>query len=80
MTLNDFLKSKSQEELDQLMASCPTSLGNLWQIGYGHGACSPRLARAISEWTAWSVTPHEIAPNHYPYPKDGLPPEKTKAA
>lgn len=59
-----------------LFESAPTSRGNLLQIAYGHGHCSPSLARSISQWSGWAVTPHEIAPKHFCYPHDGLPPEK----
>jgi DNA-binding transcriptional regulator YdaS (Cro superfamily) len=27
----------------------------------------------IAEATGWTITPHEIAPNIYPHPHDGLP-------
>jgi DNA-binding transcriptional regulator YdaS (Cro superfamily) len=34
----------------------------------------------LSERTAWRVTPHQLAPEMYPYPDDGLPVLFRKAA
>ncbi|BCU91132.1 hypothetical protein YP72344_26270 [Yersinia pseudotuberculosis] len=42
------------------------------------GTYVPRGRKAI-DWasaTHWEVTPHELNPDDYPYPKDGLPDER----
>lgn len=75
-----FLHEKTREELAAIATEAKTSIGNLWQVAYGHGACSSAKARDIAAATAWEVTPHQIAPKHFPYPLDGLPPEKRAVA
>jgi DNA-binding transcriptional regulator YdaS (Cro superfamily) len=34
----------------------------------------------IAKLTGWVVTPHQLAPDVYPYPDDGLPAEARKGA
>ncbi len=34
----------------------------------------------LSERTAWRVTPHQLSPDLYPHPEDGLPPLFRRAA
>lgn len=34
----------------------------------------------IAEATGWAVTPHQLRPDLYPHPDDGLPPEQRKCA
>lgn len=79
-TLLDHIRGFDREALDAFAKRAGTSAGNVQQIAYGHGACSPAMARRLAEATDWVVTPHSIAPDHYPYPSDGLPPEKRTAA
>lgn len=31
---------------------------------------------AVAEATGWLVTPHDLRPDIYPHPDDGLPPER----
>jgi DNA-binding transcriptional regulator YdaS (Cro superfamily) len=80
MNLKDFIKGKSKEDLATLAAAAGTSVGNIQQIAWGHGKVSSGLARKIAAATKFEVTPHEIAPNHFEFPTDGLPPEHRAAA
>lgn len=41
---------------------CGTSLGNLRQIAYGYGGCSPALAKKIIENSGCDVTFEQLIP------------------
>lgn len=79
-TLLDHIRGMDKEALDAFAKRASTTAGNVQQIAYGHGYCSSAMARKLAEATDWTVTPHNIAPDHYPYPLDGLPPEKRLAS
>jgi DNA-binding transcriptional regulator YdaS (Cro superfamily) len=40
----------------------------------------PDRVLAVAAAFAWRVTPHELRPDLYPYPTDGLPPELRERA
>ncbi len=71
--LIDLINSLSNSEKEVFATACETSIGNLRQIAYGHGFCSPAKAQAISKASQYSVTPHDIRPDLYPNPTDALP-------
>lgn len=79
-TLLDHVRGLDKDGLAAFATRAGTSSGNVLQVAYGHGSCSSEMARKLAEATDWTVTPHCIAPRHYPYPSDGLPPEKRSAA
>lgn len=48
----------------------------LWRA---RGAVPAGSVLWLSERTEWEYTPHQIAPEIYPHPDDGLPPERRPA-
>jgi hypothetical protein len=71
--LIDFLKRLDDSGKVTFAEASETSLGNLVQISYGHGRASAELAMRISKKSHWAVTPHQLRPDLYPDPTDGLP-------
>lgn len=49
------------------------SSGYLQLVMRGSRKPSAELALKISEATNWSVTPHQLRPSAFRYPKDGIP-------
>ncbi|UDL04002.1 helix-turn-helix domain-containing protein [Marinobacter sp. CA1] len=45
----------------------------LYQMVNGIRPISPKRVLAICEGSRWQVTPHELRPDIYPNPTDGLP-------
>ncbi len=78
-TLLDFIRGMDKAHLEAFARKAETSAGNVQQIAYGHGYCSSVMARKLAEASGWEVSPHSIAPDHYPYPLDGLPPAQRTA-
>ncbi|XTZ40036.1 transcriptional regulator [Salmonella enterica] len=72
MTLDEYLKTKRvrQAELAS-MAGCSQSMVSL--VATGRSQLSPEKALRIAEATNYVVTPHELRPDIYPNPTDGLP-------
>lgn len=78
MTLSDFLKTLDADGKERFAKACDTSLGYLYLIAGGHRHASPGTngkALRIARHSAWMVTPHDLRPDIYPNPTDGLPPE-----
>lgn len=70
MTLTDYLKGKNQTAFAERVGR---TQGMVWQWANG-APVSPRSVLAVCAATDWVVTPHEIRPDIYPNPTDGLPP------
>jgi len=47
----------------------------LYQIETGRRPAPVGRILALAEAAEWEVTPHEIRPDLYPHPEDGMPPE-----
>lgn len=63
------------------MAGGPVAVGRLFNISgqavsgwYAEGIPPDRVIR-VAESTGWSITPHQLRPDIYPNPCDGLPPD-----
>jgi DNA-binding transcriptional regulator YdaS (Cro superfamily) len=52
----------------------------LYQLTVGIRDIPPTRAIEIAAATGWRVTPHELRPDLYPNPDDGLPPEVRERA
>ncbi|MCP4064670.1 MAG: helix-turn-helix domain-containing protein [Gammaproteobacteria bacterium] len=52
----------------------------LYQMVNGIRPISPKRALSICEGSDWQVTPHELRPDIYPNPTDGLPAERSGEA
>ncbi|EBS2232029.1 helix-turn-helix domain-containing protein [Salmonella enterica subsp. enterica] len=73
-TLQEKILSKmSQSELGRRLGKKPQTI-SLWFRGRVPGEEVLRTAEALG----WHITPHELRPDLYPNPNDGLP--ETKAA
>ena len=46
-----------------------------WAISKWRKRLPERRVLWLSEQTAWEFTPHQLSPDLYPHPDDGLPPE-----
>lgn len=55
MTLLDYIKPLSREELDDLAARCETSAGQLKQVAGGHRRCGESLAINLERETGGAV-------------------------
>lgn len=50
--------------------------GHVWHwLNKQDGQTPPAQVIGVSRATGWQVTPHQLRPDIYPYPDDGLPPE-----
>lgn len=74
MHLGDYLKQEgiNQAEFGERVSA---SQGYVSRVIRKTLVLRGRVARKWSEATGWSVTPHELCPEDYPNPTDGLPPE-----
>ena len=72
MTLDEYLKRKRvrQAELASLVG-CTQSMISL--VAAGRSQLSPEKALRVAEATNYAVTPHELRPDIYRNPTDGLP-------
>lgn len=52
----------------------------VWLWRKGQARIRPAYAMALAEATEWVVTPHELRPDVYRNPLDGLPPDATQEA
>jgi DNA-binding transcriptional regulator YdaS (Cro superfamily) len=50
---------------------------NVWKwLNTNEFGVSAKMAIPVSEVIDWKVTPHELRPDLYPHPEDGLPEER----
>lgn len=56
------IKNLDDISRDVLAEKCGTSIGNLRQIAYGYGGCSPALAKKIIENSGCDVTFEQLIP------------------
>lgn len=73
MKLRDYLKAK---RITQLQFGLLTGLSQVHvsRVMSGHERFSPEKALRVAEVTNYAVTPHELRPDIYRKPSDGLPP------
>ena len=69
MNIQEFLKDKSQQSFAKAIAVSQAMVSK-WFLGTRVAGDSV-LKVAIA--TDWQVTPHELRPDLYPHPQDGLP-------
>ncbi|EEK2382804.1 helix-turn-helix domain-containing protein [Salmonella enterica] len=73
MTLDEYLKKKRIRQADlALLVGCSQSMISLAIAG--RSQLSPEKALRVAEVTNYAVTPHELRPDIYRKPSDGLPP------
>lgn len=63
----------SEDERIEFAAKCGITIGSMRQLMYGHANASADVALSIAEHTNWVVTPHQIRPQTFRNPHDGLP-------
>lgn len=70
MILNDYLKKPgvTQKNLADKLGCTQAMVSKIVL-----GKCPAETVLNLSEVTEWQVTPHELRPDLYPYPQDGLP-------
>lgn len=74
MKFKDYLQQNDITQLEfSLMVGASQS--HVSRVATGAWSLKGRVARKWAEATGWSVTPHELCPEDYPNPTDGLPPE-----
>lgn len=56
---------------------CKQSAIGMW---LARESVPPDVVLKVAQATAWQVTPHELRPDIYPHPQDGLPAERRAAA
>ena len=61
----------SQQALAALLGGGPTRISQMKRRGTVPGDAVIPIAKAVE----FRVTPHELNPDLYPHPEDGLPPE-----
>jgi DNA-binding transcriptional regulator YdaS (Cro superfamily) len=64
----------------QLAEQLKVTQGLIYQWLSGHRQVSAEKVLAVCEATDWQVTPHELRPDIYPNPTDGLPAERSGEA
>ncbi|RTQ01272.1 XRE family transcriptional regulator [Enterobacter sp. WCHEn045836] len=74
MKLNEFLKKSNMRQADFAVLA-GVSQARVSRAVAGIQPVRGRIARKWAEITNWQVTPHELCPEDYPNPTDGLPPE-----
>ncbi|EAB8633248.1 helix-turn-helix domain-containing protein [Salmonella enterica subsp. enterica] len=72
MTLDEYLKkNRVRQSCLATLAGCSQSMISL--VTTGRSQLSPEKVLRIAEATNFEVTPHELRPDIYPNPTDGLP-------
>ncbi len=72
MTLDEYLKkNRVRQSCLATLAGCSQSMISL--AATGRSQLSPEKVLRIAEATNFEVTPHELRPDIYPNPTDGLP-------
>lgn len=57
-----------------LAKSVKVKQGHIWHwLNKSDGQVPPKMVLSVSRATGWQVTPHELRPDIYPNPDDGLP-------
>ncbi|MFW6342883.1 MAG: helix-turn-helix domain-containing protein [Halothiobacillaceae bacterium] len=56
-----------------LAAALGLKQAHVWHWLHKSKRCPAEQVIAVSKATAWRVTPHELRPDVYPHPDDGLP-------
>lgn len=69
MQLTEFLKTTTQKKFAASL-NITQALVSRWNQG---GQVSAELVLPVSEKTNWQVTPHDLRPDLYPHPHDGMP-------
>jgi DNA-binding transcriptional regulator YdaS (Cro superfamily) len=77
MTLHEFLLKTSQTELAKAIGVSQTMVSS-WVLDKKRVASERVFSICLA--TSWQVTPHELRPDLYPHPHDGLPVEMREAA
>lgn len=62
----------------QLAADIGVTQGLIYQWLSGHRKVAAEKVLSVSKATGWQVTPHELRPDIYPNPTDGLPADKVQ--
>ncbi|VUD48522.1 hypothetical protein TDB9533_01250 [Thalassocella blandensis] len=60
MTPQQFYKSKTRSEIEQLACAAKTTLSNFRQIALAGGSVSPKLAERLAEASGFEMTELEI--------------------
>jgi len=63
MTLSEYIKSLSADDLNDLARRCQTTAGQLKQIGYGNRRCRESLAINLERETNRAVTCEDLRPD-----------------
>lgn len=71
MTLNEFIKSNKQVQIAKLVGVSQAMVSK-WFKGE---AVSPEKVLKLSEISGYKLKPHQIRPDLYPHPNDGVPVE-----
>ena len=72
MKFNEYITNKSQADFAKKLGLSQTIV-NAWVRG--EKRISAERVLEICSIADWQVTPHELRPDIYPHPDDGLPPE-----
>lgn len=77
MTLSEYLKSTgvTQKELAERLGCTQAMISKIVL-----GKCPAETVLSLSEAVNWQVTPHDLRPDLYPHPQDGLPPHMREVA
>lgn len=76
MEITKYIQNKSQDEFARLVGVSQTMVSK-WCRGI---RVSGDTVLKVSKATNWQVTPHELRPDLYPHPQDGLPEHLRSAA
>lgn len=73
MKLTDYLDAQGTGARAELARNIKVAPAYLYQMETGIRPISAPRALQIGAATGWSVTPHELRPDIYPNPTDGVP-------
>lgn len=79
MTLSDFFISQPHGARRRFAAQVGIAPAYLYQIEKGLKPAPVRRVIDIAKASGWAVTPHDLYPEMYPNPTDGLPFEAKEA-
>lgn len=80
MSLLEFIRPMSKDELDEFSKRCETTAGQIKQVAYGNRRASAGLSIAIDRETNGAITCDELRPDiDWAYLRDKKP-TKTEAA
>ncbi|ELO0595197.1 helix-turn-helix domain-containing protein [Salmonella enterica] len=66
----------TQRAIAQNLGVTPQAV-NLW---FNKAGIPPRFILPVCELVGWKITPHELSPDLYPHPADGLPDRASEKA